>query len=127
MIELITNGMRENVVALIAHGKVSHEDYQKVVIPAIEEKIRTHAKIRFLYHLGEHFTGFSAEAIWDDAKIGIEHLTAFEKIAVVTNIFWVKDAVSFLGVFLPCPVRIFPNEDLLAAVAWVNCGLNEVR
>jgi hypothetical protein len=72
----------------------------------------THAKIRFLYHFGEHFTRFSAEAIWDDAKIGIQHLTAFEKIAVVTNIFWVKDAMSFLGVFLPCPVSI-PRITLL--------------
>jgi hypothetical protein len=120
MIELITERMRGNVVALAAHGKVSHQDYAQVVIPAVEEKIRMHAKVRLLFHLGEVFAGYTAEAIWDDTKIGIQHLTAFEKIAVVTNVVWVKEAVRVFGILVPCPVRVFPNEALSAAAAWVN-------
>jgi hypothetical protein len=120
MIEPITEGMRGNVVALKALGKVTHEDYAQVVIPAIEEKISAHGKIRFFYHLGEDFTGYSAEAIWDDAKIGVHHLTAFEKIAVVTNVSWIREAVRLFGVFVPCPVRVFSIENLPVAVAWIN-------
>ena len=120
MIELITARMRGNVVALAAHGKVSHQDYAQVVIPAVEEKIRLHAKVRLFFHLGEDFAGYTAEAIWDDTKIGIQHLTAFEKIAVVTNVVWVKEAVRVFGILVPCPVRVFPNEELSAAAAWVN-------
>ena len=120
MIEQITKGMRENVVALAAHGKVSHQDYVMVVIPSVEEKVKTHAKVRLFFHLGEDFAGYTAEAIWDDTKIGIQHLTAFEKIAVVTNVVWVKEAVRVFGILVPCPVRVFPNEELSAAAAWVN-------
>ena len=120
MIERITEGMRGNVVALSAHGKVSGEDYQQVVIPAVEEKIKTHSKVRLFFHLGKDFAGYTAEAIWDDTKIGIQHLTAFEKIAVVTNVVWVKEAVRVFGILVPCPVRVFPNEELSAAAAWVN-------
>jgi hypothetical protein len=120
MIELITQSMRGNVVALAAHGKVSHQDYAQVVIPAVEEKIRMHAKVRLFFHLGEDFAGYTAEALWDDTKIGIQHLTAFEKIAVVTNVVWVKEAVRVFGILVPCPVRVFPNEKLSAAAAWVN-------
>ena len=79
MIELISEGLRGNVVGLAAHGKVSHKDYQLVVIPAVEEKIKMHGKVRLLFQLGNDFTGYTAEAIWDDAKIGLQHLTAFEK------------------------------------------------
>jgi hypothetical protein len=120
MIELITESMRGNVVALAAHGKVSHQDYAQVVIPAVEEKIRLHAKVRLFFHLGKDFAGYTAEAIWDDTKIGIQHLTAFEKIAVVTNVVWVKEAVRVFGILVPCPVRVFPNEELSAAASWVN-------
>ncbi|MCE0523496.1 MAG: STAS/SEC14 domain-containing protein [Methylacidiphilales bacterium] len=120
MIEQMTKGMRENVVALTAHGKVSHQDYVKVVIPAVEEKIRTHTKVRLFFHLGEDFAGYTAEAIWDDTKIGIQHLTAFEKIAVVTNVAWVKETVRLFGFIVPCPVKIFSNEAIAAAAAWVN-------
>ncbi|HUB68505.1 MAG TPA: STAS/SEC14 domain-containing protein [Candidatus Methylacidiphilales bacterium] len=120
MIKLVADGMKENVVALAAHGKVSHEDYERVVIPAVEEKIRMHTKVRLFFHLGEDFAGYTAEALWDDTKIGIRHLTAFEKIAVVTNVEWIKNAVRVCGFFVPGPVKIFPNKELPAAVAWVN-------
>jgi hypothetical protein len=120
MIERIIKGMRENVVALSAHGKVSHQDYVRVVIPAVEEKIRTHAKVRLFFHLGEDFAGYTAEAIWDDTKIGLQHLAAFEKIAVVTDVGWVRDAVCIFGVVVPCPVRVFSNGELPAAAAWAN-------
>jgi len=120
MIEQITKGMRENVVALAASGKVSHQDYVKVVIPAVEEKIKTHAKVRLFFHLGEDFAGYTAEAIWDDTKIGIQHLTAFEKIAVITNVVWIKEAARIFGIFVPCPVRVFPDGELKAAILWVN-------
>ncbi|MCE0497921.1 MAG: STAS/SEC14 domain-containing protein [Methylacidiphilales bacterium] len=120
MVELIAGNMRANVVALAAHGKVTHSDYERVVIPTVKEKIRLHDKIRFFFHLGEDFAGYSAEAIWDDAKIGLQHVMAFEKIAVVTNVVWVKEAVRIFGVFVPCPVKVFANEDISNAAAWVN-------
>ena len=55
--ELIHERMRRNVVALTAHGKISHEDQEEVLIPAIEEAIKRFSKIRLLYRTGEDFTG----------------------------------------------------------------------
>jgi hypothetical protein len=120
MVEFITQGMRANVVALVAHGKVSHEDYEKVVIPAVEEGIKLHSKIRLIFHLGDDFTGYFAEAVWDDAKIGLNHLTAFEKIAVITDSPLIKGAVRVFKIVVPCPVQIFPNQELETATAWIN-------
>jgi hypothetical protein len=58
--------------------------------------------------------------MWDDAKFGIRHLTAFEKAAVVTNVAWVKDSVAFFRFLIPCSVKLFRNEELPAAMAWIN-------
>ncbi len=118
MIE-ITSDMPDNVVAVSAKGKVTGEDYDKVLIPALEEKLKGHKKIRLLYHLGKDFSGFSGEAMWEDAKVGIRHLTAFEKIAVVSDENWIVGAVKVFAFVIPCPVRIFGNEKLPEAKAWV--------
>ena len=119
MIEIMS-GMPENTVAVAAHGKVSGEDYEKVLVPALEKKLGTHKRIRFFYHLGDDFTGYTASAIWDDAKLGIRHLTSFEKIAVVTDVPWVADMVNVLGFLVPCPVKIFTNQKISEAKAWLN-------
>jgi hypothetical protein len=119
MIEIISD-MPENVVAVSAKGKVTGQDYDKVLIPALEEKLKGHKKIRLLYHLGEDFSGFTAEAMWDDTKVGIRHLTAFEKIAVVSDVEWIAGAVKVFAFIIPCPVRIFGNEGLAEAKTWVS-------
>jgi hypothetical protein len=120
MIEVIQEGMRGNVVALAASGKVSHEDYRAVVIPVVEEKVKAYDKVRLLYRLGEDFTGFTPGALWDDTQIGLRHLTAFDKIAVVTDHGWIREALRVFRVFVPCPVRIFSNAQGAEASAWIN-------
>ena len=119
MMEIIPD-MPENVIAVSAKGMVTGDDYDKVLIPAIENRLVTHKRIRVLYQLDQDFSGFTAEAMWDDAKVGIRHLTAFEKIAVVSNMTWIINAVKIFAFVIPCPVKIFPNEQLSKAKAWVS-------
>jgi hypothetical protein len=121
MMEII-QGLPENVVAVAASGKVTGEDYENVLIPAIEDKIQKYGKIRMLYQLGKNYTGFTYEAMWDDTKVGIWHLAAFEKIAVVSDVDWIIDAVKIFKFIIPCPVKIYRNEALPEAEAWVSSG-----
>jgi hypothetical protein len=119
MIEILST-QSDNVLAVAAHGTVSAEDYEKILIPAIERKLASHPKLRFLYQLGNDFTGFTPKAMWDDAKVGLRHLTAFEKIAVVSEVPWVVGAMKLFRPFVPCPVKIFGNDELAAANAWLT-------
>jgi len=116
----ITTGTPGNLVIVTAHGKVTGYDYEIVLIPAIEAALKTHKKIRLLYQLAEDFQGFSAEAVWDDAKLGLSHLTAFEALAVVTDVHWIVDAVKFFGLLMRCPVKVFGNAQLAEARDWVE-------
>jgi hypothetical protein len=116
----VSFGTPDNLVIAVVHGKVTGEDYEKVLIPAIEEKLKTHKKIRLLYQLYKDFSGFTADAIWDDAKLGLSHLTAFETVAVVTDIHWITDAVKFFGLFMRCPIKVFSNDQVAEARRWVE-------
>lgn len=119
MIQIIPT-VRNNVLAVKAVGKVTGEDYSHVLIPAIEERLKKYDKIRFIYELGGDFQGFTAGALWDDAKVGFRHLTAFEKIAVISDEEWITAAVRFFALFIPCPVKIFHAGEMSSAQQWIN-------
>ena len=93
MIELIRE-LPENVLAAKAVGKVTAEDYETVLIPEVETRLKDHNKLSLLYVLGDEFAGFEAGAMWEDTKVGLMHLTAWERIAVVSDSQWVRGAVK---------------------------------
>jgi len=108
-----------NVVSIIASGTVTAEDYESVLIPAIEETLKSHDKVRVLFQLEPH-TGFTAGAVWDDTKFGLSHFFSFEKLALVSDTEWINNTVKVLGFVMPCPVQLFALADFDAAKEWIS-------
>ena len=75
----------DTTVGFTAHGKVRSEDYEETLIPAIEQLIARTGKARVLLVLGPEWEGYSAGAMFDDAKLGLEHLKAWERFALVSD------------------------------------------
>lgn len=121
MIERIAD-LPENVLGFTAKGTVTAADYETVLIPAVEAMLARRPNVRLLYHLGAAFSGFEAGALWDDAKVGLRHLGAWERTAVVTDVEWIRVATKALGFAMPGEVRVFPDAELPAAKAWLSEG-----
>jgi len=119
MIEKI-KGLPAHVLGFNAKGKVTAEDYEKVLIPAVEKELKENKKVRFLYHIGKDFDSFEAGAMWDDAKVGLSHYSAWEKVAVVTDVEWLRVTMKVFGFAMPGHVRVFGNEELSEAVKWLS-------
>jgi len=119
MIEVLPD-LPGNVVGVEGVGTVGAEDYQKVLIPAVESALQTHERIRLLYLLGDRFDGLSGGAAWADAKLGIEHLRAWELMAVVTDVEWIGHALKAVGWMIPAEIRVFSTAERAAAEAWVT-------
>jgi hypothetical protein len=109
-----------------AFGKLSREDYTRVLDPLFHEARREGRRLRVLYEIGPEFEGFTAGAAWEDAKLGLRSLRTFAGCAVVTNHEWIREATRFAGFFLPCPVKVFPVPDRDKAVAWLGSLPHEV-
>ena len=58
-------GLPQDVMAIEATGKVTHEDYKSILIPKAEAMM-SKGPIKMLYVIGKEFTGFEAGALWDD-------------------------------------------------------------
>jgi hypothetical protein len=107
------------VLGFSAKGEVTKHDYEEVIIPAVEGALTKSRKLRFIYVLGEDFTGFQAAAVWEDAKIGLKHLTSWERVAVVTDVEWIRVAMKAFGFLLPGHIRMFDNNEINEARRWI--------
>ncbi len=119
MIEPISD-LPDNVLGFSAKGTVTGADYETVIMPSVEAKFSKYTKVRFLYHIGEDFSKFEAGALWEDTKIGLKHLASWDRIAVVTDIDWIRAAVGIFAFLLPGTVRVFQNAEIANARSWIS-------
>lgn len=110
----------DNVIGFVAKGEVHSDDYEKTIDPAIEEALTGHDKLRLLYVLGADFEGYSGGAAWEDGKLGMRHLTRWEKIAVVADQSWVRHTIDVFGYLMPGKVRTFSLAEEADASEWVT-------
>ena len=110
----------ENVVAFRCTGRVTRGDYENVLVPAVLDKLHSHDKVRLYYETGEDFAGFDPGAMWEDFKVGVEHLTRWEKVAVVTDIDWIRKAVQFFAFLMPATTRLFSCTEAAQASGWIS-------
>lgn len=116
----IIPGLPAKVLGFSASGKVTAADYETVLVPAVHDRLAKETKVRLLYHLGADFEGFDIGAMWADAKVGLEHPSAWERIALVTDVDWIRSATHLFGFAMPGQVRIFNNAELANAKQWVS-------
>jgi SpoIIAA-like len=122
MIERLA-GFPDNVVALAAKGQVTRADYEQVVVPEVARVFKSHGKANFYYELGPQFTGLEPGAAWEDLKESVRHFGGWDKMAVVTDVEWIKRLVSGFGAIMPGEVRVFPYAEAAMARAWVIGGV----
>jgi hypothetical protein len=116
----LMNGLPKNVLGVSAEGKITETDYETILIPVLEEKLKAHKKIRMLYQLGSNYTGFEMSAMLDDAKMGLKHLSAWDRIALVSDHETINSFAKFFGYLMTCELRIFKNDELEDAKKWIS-------
>ncbi len=119
MLKLLTD-FPSNVVAAMAHGTVTKQDYEDILVPRVLLALKQHPKIRCYYELGSQFSSMEAGAIWEDFKIGVEHLTRWERVAIVTDVEWIKHAANIFRFLMPGEIRVFPTSAATAARSWIT-------
>jgi hypothetical protein len=111
------SGMPTGVIGFEASGMLHAEDYRDVVLPALEQAALA-GEVRFLIVMRE-FAGMTGGALWEDLRIGIEHLRAWKRIALVTDIEWMRQMTALFGWMTPGETRTFTMSQRDEALAWL--------
>jgi len=126
MIQLIDN-LPAGTLGFSCSGQISGEEMQRLVIPQVEAALLEHERIKALVVLQPDFEGLSLEAAWDDTNLGLRHRDGFERLALVTDLAWVRQASRALALLLPYPVQHFGLHDVEGARRWLSEALGTVH
>jgi len=110
----------DNVLAFVCHGHVTKADYDEVLVPAVMNALKRHDKVRLYYETAQDFGGIAPGAVWEDFKVGMEHLLRWERFAVVTDVEWIKHTMRFFSFLLPGALKVFPASETAQARKWIS-------
>ena len=119
MVKEIKN-LKDGVVGFHASGIVTKEDYTQVLIPQIENALKSQDTLNVLYVIDEDFDHYSWQAMFEDTKIGIMHPFSWKKIAIVTDVEWIIDAVKYLGSLVPFKIKTYSSIQFNEAKQWLE-------
>jgi SpoIIAA-like len=115
----LLSGFPDNVLAVACEGRVTRRDYEEVLIPAVAAALQRHPKLRIYYEVTPQFSGIEAGAVWEDFRLGMAHLSQWERMAAVTDVEWICMAINAFRLLMPGRLRVFPLAEREAARRWI--------
>ena len=112
----VLSDLPDGVVGFETSGKLLAEDYRDVLLPAVTEAAKHGLRVVLVI---PEWDGMSGGAMWQDVKMGFEHLRNWKRLALVTDIDWMAHATSFFSWMIPGEVKIFPLSERGDAISWV--------
>jgi len=108
-----------DVVGVKVAGKLTDDDYQKVLIPKIEDILEREGSVRILM-LFDGFSGWEARAAWDDAVFGLKHRKDFTRLALVGAPDYVEWGMRLFAPLMPGQTKSFASDQAAEAWAWIK-------
>jgi hypothetical protein len=116
----IINDAPENVAAFRATGEVTKQDYDNVLIPAIDALVKNQGKINFLLVVDTAISNFTLGALLKDLGVGLKHFTHWHKMAIVSGESGVIKFTDFFSYIAPGEAKGFRHEEMETAKSWVS-------
>lgn len=116
----VLGGFPDDVVAVQLKGIITGKAYADKLVPLIEAKLEKHDRIKCLIVVDEDFISYTADAVWDDMLLGIRHWTRFARIAVVTDVNWLRISMRVFAPLIPGEFELFDLAQLDEARNWIK-------
>lgn len=110
----------DNVAAFRASGEITKQDYEAVVIPAVEALVNRTEELNFLLELDTDLSNFSAGAWWEDFMIGLKNFGKWNRAAIVTDSDKIISFTNAFSYIAPGEYKGFRKEELHIALLWVS-------
>ncbi|MEO6799566.1 MAG: STAS/SEC14 domain-containing protein [Rhodanobacter sp.] len=112
-------GLPDHVIGIRINDKLRAEDYESQLIPLVNEKLERHHKLDFLCVIEGAWKGMEAGAVWQDLRLGLGRIGHWARMAIVSDIKWLDNAIKLFGLFSPGELRHFGSAGYEVAREWV--------
>ena len=122
----IIEGLPDHVIGIRITDKLRAEDYETQLIPLVNGKLANHHKLDLLCCIEGEWKGMEAGAVWQDLRLGLGRIGHWARMAIVTDIKWMENAIKLFRLFSPGELRHFGSKDYESAKDWV-CEIARAR
>jgi hypothetical protein len=102
---------------------LSKQDYVDTLMPPLYKAVEAGEHLRVLYAIGPDLH-VEPSAGWADLKMGaplaVKHRDLWERVAVVTDIPWLRRSFELLSWMIPGEVKLFHEVDIEEAKTWLT-------
>ena len=120
MIERIED-VPAGVIGIRASGKLTKDDYQSVLEPALKEAMDS-GDARVLFVLPD-YDGLEPKAFFEDVKTGLavelQNRSAWKRLAFVSGVEWISKAMRLFAWAMPGELKVFEMDEMDKATEWV--------
>lgn len=109
-----------NIAAFRATGNVGKSDYENVVIPKIDELVKSQDKINFILVLDTDLSDFSIAALLEDLGVGLKHFKKWNRMAIVSESKAINKFTDIFSYIAPGEAKGFTHAQLDEAMRWVS-------
>ena len=117
MIEQIQN-LPANMVGFRASGEVTKEDFEPV-FDAVRKSVEKNGKLNYLLFLDNSPADFTMGAWLQDALLGLQNITKWNRAAIVTDSDAVIAFTNAFSILMPGEFKGFHKAEMPHAVDWV--------
>ena len=108
------------MVGFTVTGDTTKEDFDRVVLPAVDELVKRIDKLNYLLVLDTQLKNFTTGAWLKDAMLGLNNLHKCNRAAIVTDLGGIKSFAEVFSQVVPGEFRGFNHEELDVAIRWVG-------
>ena len=108
------------MVGFTITGDTTKEDFDRVVLPAVDELVKRIDKLNYLLVLDTQLKNFTIGAWLKDAMLGLNNLNKWNRAAIVTDSGGIKSFAEVFSKVVPGEFKGFAHEQLDEAVRWVG-------
>lgn len=108
------------VFGVRATGEVTAEDLKSTLLPGLEALTNKYKEIYYILVLETKVENFTAGAWYQDMVAGLKHLTAWKKMAIVTDQKAVENFTDAFSYVTPGESKGFSLAEIDEAITWVS-------
>ncbi|MBC7552892.1 MAG: STAS/SEC14 domain-containing protein [Taibaiella sp.] len=108
-----------DVVGFRATGQITKEDFDNVLLPAVNALAERKGDIKYMLILDTDISNLTPGAWFDDIKMGLMHLLKWRKMAIVTDQPGVNKMTDMAAHILPGEVKSYTIAETEEAKKWL--------
>lgn len=108
------------MVGFIASDEVTQAEFDKVILPAVQELVQRTDKLNYLLVVDTPLKNFTIGAWMRDAMLGLNNINKWNRAAIVTDVEGIKWFTELFSKVVPGEFKGFNHNELDRAINWVG-------